>query len=348
MNRVIRVHTGSRLHFGLFSLPSQNAGPWLNLDGQPTMPRRKFGGIGLMIDQPGVDLTVEEAPEWSAEGPLADRALQFAKSYCANLSASRARASIPWSHGGEITKTFRIRIEQAAPEHVGLGTGTQLGLAVAGAVGRLIGPYGTGFSAIGNAIDIGRGLRSAIGIHGFDWGGFVVEAGKKADDVVSPKIFFSDFPPQWGILLILPRGLQGAHGRREVEAFADLARCEADDRTTEALCRIVLLNMLPALEQFDLDDFGEAVFEFNRRSGAMFKSAQGGIYSHPRIEQIVLKLRELGIRGVGQSSWGPAIFAIVPEPGIQSIRNQLIAMGVFGEDESLVTGALNSPAHFPD
>src|SRR5262249_52865801 len=120
---MIRVRTGSRLHFGLFSLPSEHAGPWLNQEGQPTIPRRQFGGVGLMIDKPGIELTLEDAEAWSAEGPHAERAMRLAKNFC---------------HSMVIEGRFRLRIESAAPEHSGLGTGTQLGLAVARAFAERI------------------------------------------------------------------------------------------------------------------------------------------------------------------------------------------------------------------
>ena len=32
-----------------------------------------------MIDRPGIELTVEPAPEWSAEGPLAVRVMHVAE-----------------------------------------------------------------------------------------------------------------------------------------------------------------------------------------------------------------------------------------------------------------------------
>src|SRR5205823_4115152 len=106
-----RIRTGSRLHFGLFSVPSEVAGPWLNQEGQPTLPRRNFGGVGLMIDKPGLDLSVERAADWSAEGPLSERALRFAQAYCQSAGISEA---------------FRVNVYAAPPAHVGLGSGTQL------------------------------------------------------------------------------------------------------------------------------------------------------------------------------------------------------------------------------
>ena len=169
---MIRVQTGSRLHFGLFSLPSENVGPWPNQEGEPKLPRRNFGGVGLMIARPGIELTVERGREWSASGPLAARALGFARAYARVLQTFDA---------------FQIHVHSAASEHCGLGTGTQLGMAVSKAVHVLIKQCDILQEDL--ALAIGRGQRSAVGIHGFRAGGFLIEGGRRADSSISPLIF---------------------------------------------------------------------------------------------------------------------------------------------------------------
>src|SRR5262249_35136039 len=70
-------------------------------------------------------------------------------------------------------------------------------------------------------------------------------------------------------------------------------------------------GMLPALHERDLAAFGEALYEFNRRVGEMFRPIQGGIYASPETEAIVHWFRDRGVKGVGQSSWGPTVFAVL-------------------------------------
>jgi beta-ribofuranosylaminobenzene 5'-phosphate synthase len=312
---MIRIRAASRLHFGLFSLPSEQAGPWLNQEGQPTILRRQFGGVGLMIEQPGIELTLEQAGRWSTEGPLAERALHFAQSYCAAAS---------------IEECFAIRMEQAAPEHSGLGVGTQLGLAVARAIAELT--RQTARDAGTLATMVGRGRRSALGVHGFAQGGFLVEGGKTTDSAIAPLLVHRAFPDDWRIMLVRPQDVVGIHGRREAAAFAGLVERPPDDQTTETLCRLVLLSMLPALAERDLSTFGEALYDFNRRSGALFKAAQGGTYAHPRVEQIVKAIRGLGVVGVGQSSWGPTVFAVVAGDEAALTRGRLVRLGIEAEE----------------
>src|SRR5439155_10316261 len=111
------------------------------------------------------------------------------------------------------------------------------------------------------------------------------------------------------IVLIMRRGPPGLHGINESQLFAQLGQ-GSDLGATEALCRLVLLGMLPAIVERELPAFGEALFDFNRRVGEMFRPWQGGIYSHAQAEAIVEFIRGHGVAAVGQSSWGPTLFAI--------------------------------------
>lgn len=306
---MIRVRTGSRLHFGLFSLPGV----------EPA--KRRFGGVGLMIEDPGLQIHVRPAASWSATGPLADRALDFARRFGAQGA-------------------FEMHVEACGPEHCGLGTGTQLALAVGHALARLA---QQSLSSIEIAQRLGRGLRSALGLHGFDQGGLLVEAGKTSEADISPLVARGAFPEEWRVLLLLPRGARGLHGQPEKDAFAQLAR-QASPSTTDVLCRLTLLGMLPALHEKDLPAFGEALYEFNQRVGEMFRPAQGGVYAHPRTAEIVKFLRARGVHGVGQSSWGPAVFAILPADLAVEAATQVHDRFGLDESEWILTSARNEGA----
>jgi beta-RFAP synthase len=291
---MIRITTGSRLHFGLLSLPGELGEPshWPDREGMPRLPARHFGGVGVMVDGPGTELTAAPAAAWSAEGPGAERALAFGQRLCAAL---------------HIHQPFRIVVRRCAPEHVGLGTGTQLALAVGYAIAQQTGH--DKLDAVALAPLVGRGQRSALGVLGFHVGGFLVEGGKRARGEVAPVVARADLP--WCVVTVTPAGLQGDHGPRELEAFRQLARTQRDLQRTDALCRLVLLGMLPAAREEDLNAFGEAVYDYNRRVGEMFAPWQGGLYAHSRVADIVAAVRRLGVTGVGQSSWGPTVFAVV-------------------------------------
>jgi beta-RFAP synthase len=327
---VIRVSAPSRLHFGPFSLPAGEGplAPWPDLEGDSILPARAFGGVGLMVERPAVTVAAEPAKAWTATGPFGERVLAYGRQVCQAL---------------RIDQAFRLAVEGAPPAHVGLGTGTQLALATARAVVLAAGQPEPGAADL--ARHVGRGRRSALGAHGFAHGGFLVEAGKRSDEALAPLVARAAFPPDWHVLLIIPPGLQGDHGPREADAFRHLAGTPADLGRTEALCRLTLLGMLPALAERDLDAFGEALYDFNRRAGELFRPWQGGLYAHPRVAALVNRLRsEAGLRGVGQSSWGPAVFAVAEPDRATWLAARLAREAGHAAGEVVVTAAANDGA----
>ena len=287
---VVRITTGSRLHFGIFSFghgfDSAGAGP---------LAPRQFGGIGLMVAEPGIRLNVRPAPQLEAVGPLADRAIDFVR----RSAAAYELPSVP---------QCRIQIESAPREHIGLGTGTQLGMAVATAIHILAGqPLGLPGEL---AATVGRGQRSAIGAHGFAVGGLLVESGKRLAEEVSPLIARLELPDAWRVLLLLPRATTGLHGEAERQAFARLP--PVPQETTAALCSEALMHLLPAAADADFEAFSASLYRFGQIAGSCFATQQEGIFFDRRMAQLAKRLRELGVAGIGQSSWGPSLFAIVP------------------------------------
>jgi beta-RFAP synthase len=321
---MVRVQTASRLHFGVLSL--SGAGP----------AGRRFGGVGLMVRRPGLCVRVDAAPAWSATGPLAERALAFAHRFAQAVRQEGVADPAP----------RHLVVETAAPEHAGLGTGTQLGLAVGRA---LAASWGLAGDVAELARRVGRGRRSALGAHGFALGGFLVEAGKGGDDWLAPLVARLPFPESWRVLLVLPAGeglgVAGLHGAGEAEAFARLAALPAGPERSGALCRLVLLGLLPGVAEHDLGAFGEALYEFNVRVGEAFAAVQGGVYAGPRVAEVVAFVRGQGVRGVGQSSWGPTVFAVVAdEEQAAHLAGRVRDRFALGPEEVLVTAACNHGA----
>ena len=284
MSRV-DIRAPGRLHFGLLG--------W-----GPEAPRQ-FGGVGLMIDAPGVSLSADPAARWGASGPLAARSLAVA----GRVSGHYARQAITIA-------PLHISIHEAPPEHVGLGTGTQLSLSVARAVARANGlpdPSPDELAAM-----TGRGLRSGVGLHGHGLGGLVVDGGRRGDAGIPPLLARLEFPADWSILVVVPGGPPGLHGPVERSAFDRLP--PVPDALTDRLCRLVLLGLLPAVAERDLASFGAALTELQEHVGRRFAPAQGGIYARPEADAVVRLLRAEGLHGVGQSSWGPALYAFTDAP----------------------------------
>jgi len=148
-------------------------------------------------------------------------------------------------------------------------------------------------------------------VHGFARGGFLVDAGPRAEETLAPLVARATVPRDWRVVLaLLPVGSDW-HGPREQQAFERLTTEPPDASITERLCRLVLLGLLPALVEVDLESFGEALYEFNVLAGEFFAPVQGGTYASPHVAEMVAFLRQEGVRGAGQSSWGPSVFAVV-------------------------------------
>lgn len=272
----VTVSAPARLHLGFLDL---NGGLG-----------RKFGSIGLAIDGLGTRLTLRRAEQMRVEGPYAERA----RGYIATMQHALRRDG-----------SYHTTIESAVPPHAGLGSGTQLALAVATAMRRL---HHLPPDTEGDAALLGRGQRSGIGFATFHSGGLVVDGGRGAATRVPPLISRIAFSANWRVIVVLDPAQQGAHGADEVAAFARLPEFPAADAAH--LCRLVLMQALPAAAEGDLVSFGAAIRELQVRIGDYFAPTQGGHrFTSPDVGTVLAHLDAHGAHGIGQSSWGPTGFA---------------------------------------
>jgi beta-ribofuranosylaminobenzene 5'-phosphate synthase len=277
---VLRVETPSRLHFGLLSFGQRG--------------QRQFGGVGVMVDRPGVQLEFYASRRFETSGLLAERV------------ASAART---WSdfYGLKVPPACAIHVARGRRQHTGLGVGTQTCLAVALGLHALRGEPRPAAAQL--ARSVGRGQRSAIGVYGFCEGGFIAERGKLPGESLSPLDCRLDLPEPWRWVLVCPAGqAAGLSGQDEAAAFAALPAMTP--QTTAQLAEEVQMRMLPAAAQGDFAALSQSVFQYGYRAGSCFAAVQGGAYQGPQVAALVRIIRELGIHGVGQSSWGPTVFAL--------------------------------------
>jgi beta-ribofuranosylaminobenzene 5'-phosphate synthase len=273
---VVTVTATARLHFGF--LDPSGRGP------------RPFGSLGLSLDQPLTRLTLKRAAELQVSGPEQDRAARYLKSIAASCGAPHA---------------YALHIDEAIPPHAGLGSGTQLALAIGTAFAAL---EGLALSPQEIAARLGRGARSGIGIFTFEHGGVVLDSGPDDGDL-HQIVARAPFPPDWRVILILDPSSRGLAGESETEAFdslPDFPAREADD-----LYRRVTQNALPALAAGDFATFSRQVGHLQACMGAYFALLQGGPYVSAGVSDALAWLSSQGVTGLGQSSWGPTGFAFV-------------------------------------
>jgi beta-RFAP synthase len=199
-----------------------------------------------------------------------------------------------------------LQVLEAIPPHSGLGSGTQMALAVGTAISRL---FGRNLDAYEIASLLDRGARSGIGIAAFEQGGFAVDGGRRPGGGPPVVISRLEFPPHWRILLIFDESQRGIHGEPEREAFRRLPVFPED--ASAQLCRLLTMQLLPGLAERRLDEFAAAVTRLQAVIGDYFSPVQGGRYASPTVAGVLDRLLAEGCIGVGQSSWGPTGFALL-------------------------------------
>jgi beta-ribofuranosylaminobenzene 5'-phosphate synthase len=272
----VTVSAPARLHLGFLDL---NGGLG-----------RRFGSIGLTINSPRTRLTVSAARRMSVVGPEQERVQ-------ASLDVMQRALGLAGEHN--------VTIDEAIPPHAGLGSGTQLALALAAG---LRGLYGLPLDVGNDAMRLKRGARSGVGIGLFEQGGLVVDGGHGPAPGPAPIVSRMPFPERWRVVLVLDPNRQGLHGADEGKAFAALA--PFPERSAAEICRLVLMQALPSVAEQDLAGFGTAIRAMQRILGDHFAPAQGGHrFTSPAVGACIEALDRAGAHGVGQSSWGPTGFA---------------------------------------
>jgi len=308
--RTASVTTYGRLHLGFFNL-SQDT-------------QRQFGSVGVAIDAFQTSLSISAEPQQSALDPWAAAILQR------HLLACQAPMD------------FNVSIHQAIPRHGGLGSGTQMALALGTALNYLL-------NQSAKASDIAaihqRGARSGIGIATFEQGGLVIDGGRGAHTVVPPMLVRNAFPADWHFLLIIDNSRAGLHGQGEKNAFKQLAPQSL--AATQAIQQQLLSQGLPALIEQDFTAFSQFIGDLQTYNADYFAPAQGGPYASQAVAGILQTLKQQGHAGVGQTSWGPTGFVLLPSR-TEAVAMQMQLLKAHASQPTLgfvVTAAVNQPAY---
>ncbi|MEM1657943.1 MAG: beta-ribofuranosylaminobenzene 5'-phosphate synthase [Candidatus Jordarchaeales archaeon] len=282
------VRTPARLHFTLIDLNGSLG--------------RVDGGIGVAIDRPNVVLRATLSDSFEVYGQKRDLVEE-----------------ILW----RVARTFninpRVKVEvlKIIPEHVGLGSKTQLSLAVAKAFSLL---FNLDCNVRRLAMITGRGGTSGIGVAAFEKGGFILDGGhsfgkgKQKEKFLpssastappAPVLVRYDMPEDWLFVVAIPAVEKGAHGTKEVSIFEKFCPIPRDE--VEAICRLVLMKILPAVVERDLSSFGEGLTEVQKLG---FKKLEISL-QHPMVRELIQAMLKWGAAGAGMSSFGPAVFGVV-------------------------------------
>ncbi|KND62433.1 beta-ribofuranosylaminobenzene 5'-phosphate synthase [Candidatus Burkholderia verschuerenii] len=283
----ITLETAARLHLGFID-PNGSLG-------------RAFGSVGLSIEGHGTRITARRSQQQTPriDGNITDDQRMRIAHHIAQLQNAFA-----------IDQHIDIEVHDAPRAHTGLGSGTQLALAIGAAFVHI-----AGIEA--NTADIarilGRGARSGIGIHGFDHGGLIVDGGRNtaSNDTSSmpPLLARQTFPDDWRVLLIDDTSRQGLHGDEERCGLASLAPFPA--HLAAHLSHLVLMRILPAVAEHDFAIFADAISDMQQTIGEYFAPVQGGVFASPAVARALDAVAAEQQAGIGQTSWGPVGFAFV-------------------------------------
>lgn len=276
LSQQVTVTTSARLHMGFYDLTDS--------------AERSFGGLGLAIDSPSTQVLISKSKNLVIDANNCEDVVNIVDNFAKSFN---------------LPKQFSLQILQSIPAHAGLGSGTQLALAIGACLNRL---FSLNLTITQIAVAAMRGKRSGIGIGAFMQGGFLLDTGKLTGNSSNEIPAISSrlaFPENWRALLVLDTAHKGLHGDTELQAFKHLKPAQ------NSLQKMVVENALPAVLHADLDAFGACMHELQAYNGDYFAPVQGGRYASQEIAEVLTWLQSNGAACVGQSSWGPTGFAIL-------------------------------------
>jgi len=311
---MIEVVTPSRLHITLIDLNGSLG--------------RIDGSVGLTLDFPSMRINAREDAQLSVSGNtrFEDR-------------IKRAAATIITQHnvGG-----VAIEVVDEYPAHVGLGSGTQVALAVGTAISEL---YDLRLTPTAIARLTGRGGTSGVGVAAFERGGFIIDGGHKGKTAFLPSSASGEYAPapmiaghnfpDWTIVLAIPN-LRGASDKSEISIFKQ--NCPLPLTEIQELCHVILMEMLPAVVEQDIESFGKSIDHVQMLG---FKRRE--LELQPFCAGLVQYMRENGALGAGMSSFGPTVYGITDSKGLQAAVQRYLHATIGGQVRSV--RARNSGAY---
>lgn len=323
------IKTPSRLHLTL-----------IDLNG---FIGRIDGGVGLTTENPGLILQAE-TQDYGIEVNFENKNLseRLIKEYVEKIenSANKMIKSM------KINSGFKFTVKETYPAHSGLGSGTQISLAVGKIILKL---NGLDMAAPEIAKIVGRGGTSGIGVRAFDQGGFIIDGGHRIDEKSdflpssaslaspAPLITRYNFPEDWNIILAIPNVSAGASGPKEVNIFQKY--CPIPLKEVQELSHVLLMKMMPAVVEADISSFGDSV---NQIQTVGFKKIEVELQHH-LVHDLIDTMRSAGAAGVGMSSFGPTVYAIADNNSKEIARSAKHTMDEIG-GEIIITKAQNSGA----
>jgi beta-ribofuranosylaminobenzene 5'-phosphate synthase len=293
----IRITTPCRIHLSLIDENGYTG--------------RIDGGIGLMLDRPNV---IFEATNHAEEFKI-----EAHKYYHESIEVINEQASKIFKAFNINNKNFHFNLKRYFPSHVGLGSKTQLSLAIALAITKLKNINDTSLEDLTRLVN--RGGTSGIGWRGFEKGGFIVDAGHEfgkgkeketflpssASKEANPALTILRYPipEHWRFVLVIPNVKKGAYGDEEISIFQSHAPIPKEE--VNEVSHQILMKIVPGIVKNDLECFGEGL---KRIQNIGFKKIEISL-QHEIVKKALTFFEDFGVKAYGMSSFGPSVIGIV-------------------------------------
>jgi len=280
VSRMVIIKAPSHVHLGNFDLNGDLG--------------RLFGTIGFALEDPCLEVSVEEDDDVVIEGPYREILLDTVKK-CTKLFN---------------IKGAKITVRRAYRRGVGLGLTTSIVLSTVYALSRIA---GEDVDIVQLAPLFGRGIVSALGTYAFKLGGMIIDAGFRIDKFgkIPPLIYRGEIPQKWYFIVAVPKKIPERVieiKKREAEILKNLPKMRPE--ISGKLCRIVLIQLIPSVVEEDIETFGKALTEFSKIAGEYWSPFQEGTYCTREVERGITIMLEEGCTGAAQSCWGPTFYGV--------------------------------------
>jgi len=280
--RSVMVETGARIHLGFYGFHREN--------------ELTLGGAGIAVEGVGYKLIVSSSSKTTVIGCQAERVMGLVREAAERLG---------------VEASVSVRVEKCIPQHVGLGSTTQLTLAVYSALALY-----AGLNPAHVLEKIEGSKYSGIGLGAFKHGGFIVDTGSFKGRKPLP-VFSLPMPSKWRIITVIPRtSWRMSNEEREEEAVDMTIRIHKERAGPRMDCRgyIALLDyLIPGIIYNNYEAFVRGAELLEEATASSFSPVQEGHYCCRESERAALAMKEIGCRGVGQSSWGPLVYCFAPD-----------------------------------
>ncbi|MCE4619103.1 MAG: hypothetical protein F7C37_06660 [Desulfurococcales archaeon] len=279
------VNAGSRLHAGFHIIGDK-------------IHRIEYAGAGFYVEKPNIRVVVKDCGEATYDGPP--------------------------DFGDPVTFVIEktgftgcVQLEKAPRRHIGLGSTTQVMLAVYHGIKLLRGEGIGGRDLLEAGFKLlERTKASTVGTLLYAYGGFVSGVGLPLPSDFS--VLRLPVPSDWRFVIVIP---DIARGLSEEEERRYLGLPKPAPQRVKQLMAIGFHYLVMGVVRRDLDLVLDGLKSMQTATGLYFSSIQGGVYRSD-VARIVDEASRDGIV-LAQSSWGPTLYTITTPDSAESDKKTL-------------------------